>query len=172
VLRDPRKPPGGTIDAVVRSIDLAPTLIELAGAPPVQGMDGISLASSLTQPSLCPQLDAYNETGIWIAEVPGLPEKHLRYPDLLELMEVPDSESGTLALKLQYRDTILNAKDRMIRSGPWKLVTQPLIDGSRTMLFNVSEDPGCTRDCSREFPEISARLSQTLREWMAATSST
>ena len=172
VIRDPRKPPGGTIDAVVRSIDLAPTLLELAGASPAQGMDGISLAGSLTQPALCPELEAYNETGVWITEVPGLPEKHLRYPDLLELMEVPDSESGTLALKLQYRDTILNAKDRMIRSGPWKLVTQPLVDGSRTMLFNVNEDPGCTRDCSLEFPEISARLSQTLQNWMGATSST
>ena len=34
VIRDPRKPAGGTIDAVVRSIDLAPTLLELAGSRP------------------------------------------------------------------------------------------------------------------------------------------
>ena len=170
VIRDPRKPAGGTIDAVVRSIDLAPTLLELAGSPPSSTMDGVSLAASLSQPALCPELDAYNETGIWIAEIPGLPEKHLRYPDLLELMEVPDSGSGTLALKGQYRDIILNAKDRMIRRGPWKLVSQPLTDGSRTMLFNVNEDPGCTRDCSAQFPEISATLSQALRNWMTADS--
>ena len=170
MIRDPRKPGGGTIDAVVRSIDLAPTLLELAGSPPSAAMDGVSLAASLSQPALCPELDAYNETGVWITDVPGLPETHLRYPDLLELMEVPERGSGTLALKTQYWDIILSAKDRMIRRGPWKLVSQPLTDGNRTMLFNVDEDPGCTRDCSGEFPEISAQLGGALRDWIAADS--
>src|SRR4030095_15684218 len=86
VIRDPRKPAGGTIDAVVRSIDLAATLLELAGSRPAPTMDGVSLAASLTNPALCPELDAYNETGIWVTAIPGLPENHLRYPDLLELM--------------------------------------------------------------------------------------
>ena len=36
VIRDPRKPGGGTIDKVVRSIDLAPTLLELVGSAPVR----------------------------------------------------------------------------------------------------------------------------------------
>ena len=95
----------------------------------------------------------------------------MRYPDLLELMEVPDRASGTLALKAQYQDIIQNAKDRMIRRGPWKLVSQPLTEGSqKTMLFNVDEDPGCTRNCAAEFPEISDRLSRALHEWMAASS--
>ncbi len=34
VIRDPRKPGRGKIDNVVRSIDLAPTLLELVGALP------------------------------------------------------------------------------------------------------------------------------------------
>ncbi len=171
VIRDPRKPGGGTIDAVVRSIDLAPTLLELAGSRPAPTMDGVSLAASLTNPALCPELDAFNETGIWVTDIPGLPEKHVRYPDLLELMEVPDGGSGTLALKVQYRDTILNAKDRMIRRGPWKLVSQPLTEGTRTMLFNVDDDPGCTRNLSAEHPEIGARLGRALQIWMTASSS-
>jgi len=171
VIRDPRKPAGGTIDAVVRSIDLAPTLLELAGSRPAPTMDGVSLAASLTQPALCPELDAYYETGIWVTAIPGLPENHLRYPDLLELMEVPDHDSGTLGLKLRYHDIIMTAKDRMIRRGPWKLVSQPLADEVRTMLFNVDQDPGCTRDCSAEFPDISARLARALQIWMTANTS-
>ncbi len=99
--------------------------------------------------------------------MPGLPDKHLRYPDLLELVVVPDQESGTLALKPQYHDIIMTAKDRMIRRGPWKLVSQPLTDGTHTMLFNVDEDPGCTRNCSAEYPEISAQLSRALQDWGA-----
>ncbi len=48
VIRDPRQPADGRIDQVVRSIDLAPTLLELAGAPAATSMDGVSLAGCLT----------------------------------------------------------------------------------------------------------------------------
>src|SRR5512139_1572632 len=112
VIRDPRRPARGKVDKVVRSIDLAPTLLDLVDAPPVSSMDGTSLAECLKQEGACPDLDAFNETGIWIADMPGLPETHLRYPDLLELMEVPDRSSGTLAIKTGYCEAILTAKDR------------------------------------------------------------
>lgn len=36
--------PGGTVDAMVQNIDMAPTLIDIAGAEPVDGMQGRSLA--------------------------------------------------------------------------------------------------------------------------------
>ena len=167
LIRDPRQPARGVIDSVVRSIDVTPTLLELVGAAPAAGMDGVSLAACLRQRDACPSLDAFSETGIWIADIPGLPENHLRYPDLLELLEVPDRESGTLAIKPQYQALILSAKDRMIRRGRWKLVWQPLTDGYRTLLFDVEADPGCTRDCSARHPEITERLCRALREWMA-----
>ena len=109
VIRDPRRPPRGIVNKVVRSIDLAPTLLDLVGAP--AGQHGWRLACSLSSAdAACPELDAFNETGIWITDIPGLPENHLRYPDLLELMEVPDRESGTLAIKPQYQDVILKPK--------------------------------------------------------------
>jgi hypothetical protein len=81
-------------------------------------------------------------------------------------------DSGTLGLKLRYHDIMMTAKDRMIRRGPWKLVSQPLAGEVRTMLFNVDEDPGCTRNCSAEFPEISARLSRALQIWITANANT
>ena len=102
IIRNPNGIARGTVDQVVRSIDLAPTLLELAGAPASAAMDGVSLATCFQPDGNCPKLDAFNETGIWIADIPGLPETHLRYPDLLELMEVPDRASGTLAIKPEY----------------------------------------------------------------------
>jgi arylsulfatase A-like enzyme/GT2 family glycosyltransferase len=167
VIRDPRYPASGTITDVIRSIDLAPTLLEMVGATLPKVMDGVSLASCLNHTQPWPQLDAFNETGMWIADIPGLPENHLRYPDLLELVEVPDRRSGTLAFTAKYQDVILRAKDRMIRRGPWKLVWQPLVDGYRTMLFNAEKDPGCTRDCSSSHPDICAQLLDVLEAWMA-----
>jgi arylsulfatase A-like enzyme/glycosyltransferase involved in cell wall biosynthesis len=166
VIRDPRKPPRGTVDQVVRSIDLAPTLLELAGATADPGMDGVSLAPCLGQSGACPQLDAYNETGIWIADIPGLPETHLRYPNLLELMEVPDHTSGTLAIKPEYATRIRVAKDRMIRRGRWKLTYQPLSDGHLLQLFDVEADPMCKRNLIAEHADVAETLWQQLQQWI------
>jgi arylsulfatase A-like enzyme/GT2 family glycosyltransferase len=168
VIRDPRKPGHGKLSKVVRSVDLAPTLLELAGAPPVAGMDGVSLAGCLTEGGDCPELDAFNETGIWIANIPGLPEDHLSYPDLLELMEVPERESGTLALKPEYQSIVLTAKDRMIRRGRWKLVYQPLKAGVLLRLFDVEADPECKMDVYSRHPDIAQALERVLLDWMSA----
>lgn len=166
LIRDPRKPASRKIEQVVRSIDLAPTLLELAGANPTVSMDGVSLAACFEQHGHCPELDAYNETGIWIAAIPGLPEKHLRYPDLLELMEVPDHSSGTLAIKPEYMKCIMDAKDRMIRRGHWKLTYQPLTNGHILQLFDVEVDPMCKQNLIDQHADIAATLWQNLRLWI------
>jgi len=166
VIHDPRKPACRKIDQVVRSIDLVPTLLELVGAAPAQGFDGISLAACFEQKGQCPQLDAFNETGIWIADIPGLPDDHLRYPDLLELMEVPDHERGSLAIKPQYQDVILTAKDRMIRHGRWKLVYQPVQGGEVIRLFDLENDPECRNDLSSIHSDIAHAMQQTLVAWI------
>ncbi len=155
------------LDGVTRTVDLAPTLLELLGLSPVAGMDGVSLAAAL-RGGILPELPAFSETGIWLTDVPGMPEGHLRYPNLLGLLEVPDKRSGTLAIKAEYRDRVIIAKDRMIRLGRWKLVYQPLADGPLLSLFDLQADPACLRDLSAEHPEIRDRLWGMLQDWMQA----
>jgi arylsulfatase A-like enzyme/glycosyltransferase involved in cell wall biosynthesis len=158
VIRDPRLPARGSVEHIVRSIDIAPTLLERAGIPVPDSMDGTSLAGCLVEATACPELDAFNETGIWIADIPGLPDGHLRYPNLLELLEVPNRESGTLAIKPAYNERILAAKDRMIRSGRWKLVSQPLDAGESLHLFDLHDDPACCHDVAARHPERVQKL--------------
>jgi hypothetical protein len=112
-------------------------------------------------------LPAFNETGIWITDLPGMPEGHLRYPNLLELLEVPDKASGTLAIKPQYRDIVFEAKDRMIRVGRWKLVYQPVQNGALYQLFDLETDPACQNNRLADKPELAEVLKQKLLAWVA-----
>lgn len=153
-------------DGVVRSIDLMPTLLERVGISVPANLDGRSLLPVLRGKAMQEDLAAFNETGIWIADIPGLPAEHLRYPNLLELLEVPDKASGTLAIKEEYQRITIRAKDRMIRRGRWKLVYQPLQEGCLLRLFDTHTDPECARDLYDQEPEIAASLWQQLKAWM------
>jgi arylsulfatase A-like enzyme/GT2 family glycosyltransferase len=167
VIADPRLPAGQRIDGVVRSIDVAPTLLELAGAPYIH-CDGVSLVAGMRDPGKLPNLKAFNETGMWITPMPSLPARHLSYPGLLDLLDVPDPGTSTLALKPEYRERVVLAKDRMVRDGRWKLVYQPLEAGMRLSLFDLAADPGCTVDLAAREPRVVAQLWSELRAWMAA----
>jgi arylsulfatase A-like enzyme len=83
-------------------------------------------------------------------------------------MEVPSRETGTLAIKDEYQPVTLAARDRMLRSGRWKMVYQPLENGYRLMLFDVVADPGCTRDLSGDHPDVTQSLWQKLERSMPA----
>lgn len=155
------------LDCVTRTVDLAPTLIDLLGLPQPEGMDGVSLADAL-HGGPEPDLPAFYETGIWLTDLPGMPEDHLRYPSLLDLLDVPDKRSGTLAIKPEFSERIVNAKDRMVRIGRWKLVIRPLENGRLTSLYDLETDPGCLKDVASTHPEITARLWQCLQDWMSA----
>ena len=165
IIVDPALPPA-TFNGVVRSIDLMPTLLERARIPAPPHLDGISLMSAMKGEPSEPR-SAFNETGIWIADIPGLPAQHLRYPDLLELLEVPDRQTGTLAIKAEYADITILAKDRMVRHDRWKLVYQPLAEGYLLRLFDTIADPNCEHDIASREPEVTARLWDQLKDWMA-----
>jgi len=165
VIKDPRLKPTGTVKQVVRSIDIAPTLLELAGIDSkVSAMDGISLVPAIKGEDL--ELVAYNETGIWLTDLPGTHQKHLRYPVLFKLLNIPKKRSGTLSIHPEYRHAIIQAKDRMVRYGRWKLVYQPLTDGPSFALYDIVSDPGCCTDVQHEYPYIAQQMRDTLHSYL------
>jgi arylsulfatase A-like enzyme len=168
ILADPRRGQAMTVSEITRSIDIAPTLVELAGGAAPASIDGMSLAPLMHNPGVSLNLPAFNETGIWLTDVPGLPDDHLRYPGVLDIIEIPDIASGTLALKPEYEELILRAKDRMVRRGKWKLIYQPTRQSYTLQLFDVQADPECRRNRYREEPEIAAQLWALLKEWIEA----
>lgn len=167
VIVDPRRTGGSIVEKTVRSVDVAPTLLDLTGIPKPPGMDGESLEPFLDGKDSVPDLPAFAETGMWLTDLPGMPEGHLRYPSLFDLLEVPDKESGTLAIKKEFHAIVVQAKDRIIRLGPWKLVYQPLQEDVLYKLFNLQLDSGCVRNVIADNPEIAEKLKALLLEWMS-----
>lgn len=165
VIAGPNVPAGQRIEQVSRTVDLVPTLLDLLDAPSPR-TDGVSLRPAIEDPAKDLDLKAFNETGIWITTVPGLPDGHLSYPDLLQLLDVPDDATGTLCIRDEFRERTLHAKDRMVRDGRWKLVYQPLENGVRLSLYDVVDDPGCSRDLAAEHPDEIERLYPALTDWM------
>jgi arylsulfatase A-like enzyme len=170
LIADPRNPQPHLIPDVVRTVDVAPTLLELAGLPIRDYMEGVSLVPLMHGERLRAELPAFYETGVWLTDLPGTPEKHLRYPDLPDLLEVSDKRLGMISLKPKYLDITTVAKDRMVRVGDWKLTYQPLTDGPLYQLFNILEDPECRRNVLEQHPETAERLRKLLLDWMGEDS--
>jgi arylsulfatase A-like enzyme len=166
IVCDPRHPTSREITATVRSIDLAPTLLELADLEPPVTMDGASLAGILRGTVSPHDRLAYNETGIWLTDLPGQHPEHLRYPGVVELLEVPDQVSGTLAFKPAYRRVLVEAKDRSVVQGRWKLVYQPLQRGYLLRLYDTVVDPDCLHDVLAREPTIARSLAAQLQEFL------
>ncbi|MCE9550666.1 MAG: sulfatase-like hydrolase/transferase [Betaproteobacteria bacterium] len=167
IVVDPRRPNGRTISHTVRSIDLAPTLLDLVGLPIPKKMQGVSLKQCIDGEVNDPGLVAYAETGIWVTRVPSLEEDHITYPDLPDLLEIPDKRDGTMAIKANYRDLIITAKDRMVRTDHWKLVHLPMREGVSRRLFDLDTDPTCLNDVSALYPDVMAEMSVLLEKLLA-----
>jgi arylsulfatase A-like enzyme len=168
IVAGPRIPAARTISDAVRTVDVAPTLLGLAGMKVPKYMDGISLRPLIDGDASESQRPAFYETGVWLTDLPGSPVTHLRYPSLPDLLEVPDKQLGMICLKHEYVHIVIEAKDRMVRMGDWKLSYEPLADGPLYKLFNIRKDAACTQDVLAHNAEVAARLRVMLEGWMAA----
>lgn len=166
IIVDPRNKQDTQVKQVTRTIDLLPTLLELCDVAIPNEVEGTSLVPLLNQEKTKNELIAYFETGEWLATPPGTHPEHLTYPNLLELLEIPNRDTGTLSFKKDYQKAILNARDRMIRENNWKLVRLPLTSGPLYYLFDLDLDPACKNNISNKHPEIVARLAKKMEPWL------
>lgn len=160
LIKAPNIPGSKVITSPVRSIDIAPTLLELAGVDVarVRNMDGVSLIPWIRNNTHQQELDVLSETGIWLTDLPGTPHNHLRYPKLPDMLTVRNLATGTISLKPEFEQAIVDAKDRMLRRGRWKLVYQPLNDGHLLKLFDLETDPECHMDIAAFHPQVLSDL--------------
>jgi arylsulfatase A-like enzyme len=172
VVFDPRRPGGRRVEAVVRDVDLAPTLYELTGVPAPPDLDGQPL-QGLMSGAPSPARLAYSETGLWFTEdIAGLdPSLRIPYPGIAEMTEVDADHHDDVVLKREMRDLALVAKHRMVRDDRYKLVYAPSRAGVKYLLFDTVTDPGETRDVAPDRGAIALRLRGDLWKWMLADAS-
>ncbi|HFB65189.1 MAG TPA: DUF229 domain-containing protein [Aeromonadales bacterium] len=149
------------IEQNIRSVDLLPTLLDILNIKNTENYDGQSLVD-LIENNIPKELDVLAETGIWFSKPPGMSEDHLHYPELLDLIDITDD--GTIVLRAELKESIYNAKDKMLISGQWKLVCQPLKNGNVFSLYDRFNDPENKKDISKKYPDKFIMMKQKFLE--------
>ncbi|MBI2389442.1 MAG: sulfatase-like hydrolase/transferase, partial [Deltaproteobacteria bacterium] len=162
-----------TTDAVVRDVDLAPTLLDLVGAPAAArgDLDGRSLRPLISGGTLPPR-PAFAETEVWMTEsIPELPSGgpsplRLPYPNVSQLTELDPRLGHDVVMRAEAEPIVIAAKHRMILDGNLKLIYVPTRRGPRWFLFDRAADPGETVDLSSARGDDVARLRGELWRWI------
>jgi arylsulfatase A-like enzyme len=128
--------PGGTINQLVRLVDILPTMLDALRLPIPADLDGVSLLPAIAGSSL-PDLWAYGESGRDYVGVD--PERF--FPGV-------------------------KGKQRMIRTNDWKLVRVARPAAAEYRLFDLEHDPGETRNVAAEHPDRVAELAKHLEPFL------
>ncbi len=156
----------GDIAEQVRSIDLAPTLLDLLGVEKPSSWEGRSLAPWLRGATPA-DLPFYGETGFPFIQfkVAGVERPYL--PPMDELTDIDPNYNHQFVLKPEWREPLIAAKQRCLRTRDWKTVCTPKKDGGRHFgLFHLPTDPDCRRDLAAERPGVLEPMQAALERWI------
>jgi arylsulfatase A-like enzyme len=156
-----------TIPEQVRTIDIAPTLADLLGAPKPGSWEGQSFAGWLSGAQKPAARAFYGETGFPFIQfrVPGIERPKL--PPMDKMNFIDDSFNYQFVLKEEYEEPLVNAKQRCLMSEKWKLVCTPTAEGGRHFaLFSRHPDPYSETDVADAHPAVLAPMKAALERWM------
>ena len=142
LVRHPQEPLAGkTCDAVVNTVDVLPTLLEMAGVPVPPHIEGRSFLGALRG-------EAGDAPAFGVVEWNGvLQNMHARDPRFAE---------------------VLDAHVRCVVTQQWKLILSP---GDRSELYDLAHDPLEQRNvfCGPEHAPVVAELYASLLQWQHQT---
>lgn len=162
--------PGGearNIEGLVRTIDIAPTIADLLGAPKPDTWEGKSFAGWFDSTEKPRGRAFYGETGFPFVQfrVNGIERPKL--PPMDRMTAIDDSFNYQFVLQKKYEERLVAAKQRCLMVGEWKLICTPTADGTRHFgLFSRSSDGHEEKDVSTENPTILIAMKAALEKWM------
>jgi len=165
---------GRQVPWLVRSIDIAPTVLDALGLPPLREAEGVSLVPQIEDPSRDPRLFNYCEAGLSMNQwfIPG----HRPYP-FEHWMRFQYVEPETLKIyrKEEYMAGFVMAKDRALRDSRWKVIAYPMKGEPvpyKTGLYDVERDPTNLTDLSTSEPVALAEMRARLAPFIEADART
>lgn len=157
---------GEKIGKIVRSLDFAPTLLDLVGIPADPRFEGKSLVPYMKDANADLSLPWFGETSylFFRRKIPG--EEPLYIPPMDETTTIDPEFDFHFVLKDKYQSDVLRTKERCLRTERFKLVYTPGMDGPIYRLYDTVEDKHCERDVKSMFPQVFARMKAALHRWM------
>ncbi|MDX1679522.1 MAG: sulfatase [Akkermansiaceae bacterium] len=151
----------------VRTIDIAPTIAELAGIDRPANWEGRSLAPWLSGKQPPQDLPVFAETGFPFIQfsVDGVERPHL--PPMDEATMIDEDFNYQFVVKPEFRQRIVDAKQRCLVTRNWKLVCTPTAEGERHFdLYHLASDPDGVTEVSARHPAVLQAMSRALTRWM------
>lgn len=151
---------------IIRTIDFAPTLLDLVGAAPELRFEGTSLAPVIRGEKSAEDLAFYGETSylFFRRKIPG--EEPLHIPPMDETTFIDPSFDFHFVLKDKYQEAVLRTKEHCVRTNRFKYVRTPGVHHPIERLFDLRTDPHCERDIKAAFPDVRSRLEAALNLWL------
>jgi arylsulfatase A-like enzyme len=161
-IRLPGQVTPSVVNSLTRTVDLAPTLLTALKLPVPESMEGVNAGE--------PELVAYAETCYLFfpkaQAMTGLSaEERAEVVDLAgaaDTLEVDPNFRHNLVLRPAYRDAVINAKDRMVRTTRWKLIEIPGKTRPIRRLYDVLADPKQTRNLAGQGLAVEEELAALL----------
>jgi arylsulfatase A-like enzyme len=155
---------GRHVDKLVRSLDFAPTMLDLLELPPEPRFEGTSFAPYI-RGNADLSLAWFGETSylFFRRKIPG--EEPLFIPAMDETTYIDPEFDFHFVLKDKYQEAILETKERCVRTERFKLVYTPGKSGPIFRLFDLVEDKHCERDVKSLYPTVLERMKTALVKW-------
>lgn len=150
----------------VRTIDLVPTIADLAGVEKPRVWEGRSFAGWLGGVEARSRA-FYGETGFPFIQfrVEGVERPVL--PPMDGMTYIDDSFNYQFVLKKEWEGPLIAAKQRCLMVDGWKMICTPVKGGGRVFqLFTREDGTGGTSYASAENADVYKRMKRALERWM------
>ncbi len=155
------------IPETVRLIDVVPTLADLTGTEKSPTWQGHSFAGWIRGTEEPVHLPFYGETGFPFIQFSVKGVERPKLPPMDEMTMIDEDYNYQFVLKPEYRERLIQAKQRCLRTRDWKLVCTPTAQGDRHFgLFHMTSDPHGEKDLAASRPEVLAPMRAALERWM------